>query len=966
VKTLFAVKAFPALRESDGSRPRATRYSLSFVAGLLALGGAYFAAAKLGLALAFQAEQVTAVWPPTGIALAAVLLFGYRMWPGIMVGALLANLTANESVLTACGISAGNTLEALAGAWLLRKFIGFRSLDRLKDVLGFVILAGGVSTMLSASIGVTSLCLGGIQPWAAYGSLWWLWWLGDAAGAVLVAPLILSWANQALLRPRRVSEAGALLGTLVLVSLVVFAGGVTAEISRHPLEYIIFPLIVWAALRFGQPGTTAVTFIASCIAIWGTVHGFGPFATGTMHQNLILLQTFMAVVAVTALLLSAAISERQGTEEVLRRNEELARHQFEEMEALYRMAPVGLSLVDTSLRYVRINQTLAVINGVPVEKTLGRTLHQVIPEIAPGIAPIYRQVIETGEPVLGFEIHGSTPREPGGERDWVVSYYPLKGIGSTVAGVGCIVQDVTDRKRAEQALRQSEASLRHRLDEMNTLLEILPTGVWIGNSDCSKITGNPAAYEMMGLPRGINASVTTDKPEMPSGLRIFANGVEVRPEDAPMQQVARSGKALRNIEHELVFPDGTRKAVYASIAPLFHADGKVRGVIGSYADFSERKQAEQALKEADQRKNEFLATLAHELRNPLAPISNALHLLRLSGNNPELQAEARGIMERQLGQMVRLIDDLLDVSRITRNKLKLRKERIELATAIQSALEATQPLIERLAHRLTVMLPPDPLYVHADPVRLAQVFTNLLNNAAKFTPRGGHIWFAADRQNANVLVSVRDTGIGIAGEHLPRLFALFSQVTPALERSQGGLGIGLSLVRGLVELHGGSVEARSEGLGRGSEFVVRLPVCSTAVQGPQKQEGECKLISSSCSRILVVEDNQDCAASLGRLLKQLGHDIRTALDGLEAVQIAETFQPQVVLLDIGLPKINGYDVARRIRQQPWGRNLLLIAMTGWGQEEDKRRAWEAGFDHHLVKPANLKTLLGLLETSSIR
>src|SRR5262249_22066627 len=329
---------------------------------------------------------------------------------------------------------------------------------------------------------------------------------------------------------------------------------------------------------------------------------------------------------------------------------------------------------------------------------------------------------------------------------------------------------ITERGRTEETLRQSRANLQHKLAELNTLLEILPTGVWIGNSDCSRITGNPAAYEVMGLPAGINASVTTTKPEMPSGLRIFADGVEVRPEDAPMQQVARTGQALRNIEHELMFADGTRKTVYASIAPLFGDDGKVRGVIGSYADFTDRKQAELALREADRRKDEFLATLAHELRNPLAPIRYALHLLQAPDCTPEKHAQAMSVMQRQLGHMVRLIDDLLDISRITHNKLQLRTERFELAMAIQNAVETIRPMMQDLSHQFTVSLPEQPIYVEADRVRLAQVFTNLLHNAAKFTDKGGRVSLTVERQDKEVLVTVRDTGIGIAADHLPRLF----------------------------------------------------------------------------------------------------------------------------------------------------------------------------------------------------
>ena len=374
----------------------------------------------------------------------------------------------------------------------------------------------------------------------------------------------------------------------------------------------------------------------------------------------------------------------------------------------------------------------------------------------------------------------------------------------------------------------------------------------------------------------------------------------------------------------------------------------------------ELRQKVEELAAADRRKDEFLATLAHELRNPLAPLRHALQLLHLAEDDPDLRKKARGVMERQLAQMVRLIDDLLDMSRITRNKLQLRKERIELATAIQSALEAVRPLVETAGHEVTVALPPEPVHLDADLTRLTQIFTNLLNNAVKYTKAGGHIRLAAERQGDEAVVSIRDTGIGISAEHLPHLFEMFSQVAPALERSTGGLGIGLALVRGLVELHGGSVEAHSAGLGQGSELVVRLPVAAAPAPAPSQPGAEPRSPSGARRRILIADDNLDSVEVLSLVLEHAGYEVRTAHDGLEAVQAAATFRPDVALLDIGMPGLNGYEAARRIREQSGGWDMVLVAITGWGQKGDKRRAREAGFDHHLTKPVDPADLQKLL------
>jgi CheY-like chemotaxis protein len=382
-------------------------------------------------------------------------------------------------------------------------------------------------------------------------------------------------------------------------------------------------------------------------------------------------------------------------------------------------------------------------------------------------------------------------------------------------------------------------------------------------------------------------------------------------------------------------------------------------------DVTERKRIEEALRETDRRKDEFLATLAHELRNPLAPIRNAVELLRRGADGPAFMEETCSIMERQIRHMVQLIDDLMDISRVTSGKLRLRKERVDLAATVQSALEEIRPLIEASGHELTVTMPPEPIHLDADPTRLAQVFSNLLNNAAKYTEKRGRIWLTVEQLEGQVSVSVRDTGIGIPAEHLTRIFDMFSQVTPTPDRSQGGLGIGLALVRGLVELQGGTIDARSSGPGMGSEFVVRLPVIEVPVQEPPQEpkEDDERFRSSVKYRILVVDDNADTAESLAMILRRMGNEIQTAHDGLEAVQAAATFRPEVVLLDIGLPKMNGYEAAKLIRDQSGNRKVAIIAMTGWGQKDDIRRALEAGFDHHLTKPvepAALSRLLALI------
>jgi CheY-like chemotaxis protein/two-component sensor histidine kinase len=366
------------------------------------------------------------------------------------------------------------------------------------------------------------------------------------------------------------------------------------------------------------------------------------------------------------------------------------------------------------------------------------------------------------------------------------------------------------------------------------------------------------------------------------------------------------------------------------------------------------------LKEADKRKDEFLATLAHELRNPLSPMRIAVTLLgRLQPPDAEL-ARLRQVIERQVDHLTRLVDDLLDVSRITRDKLTLRRENVDLADIIDAAVDAVRPDIDRHGHRLDLSLPPVPLRTQCDVVRLTQVFSNLLNNAAKYTPPGGTISVTAEAHGETAVVRVRDTGVGIPAEKLPWLFEMVYQADPP-DASDGGLGIGLTLVRRLLEMHGGSVEASSGGRGRGSEFVVRLPLAAAAAAVAAQTETPSRdFMPTVPRRILVVDDNRDSAEMLRALLEITGNIVQTAYDGEEALAEAERMRPDAILLDIGLPRMNGYEVCRRLREQPWGRQMLIVAQTGWGQDQDLRRSTDAGFDAHFTKPIDDEALLALL------
>lgn len=507
------------------------------------------------------------------------------------------------------------------------------------------------------------------------------------------------------------------------------------------------------------------------------------------------------------------------------------------------------------------------------------------------------------------------------------------------------IEDMTDHRLAEEARQQLESrytSLVRNIKDHSIFMMDCEGVVTTWNTEAQTIIGY-TEEEIIGK----NFSI------------IFT------PEDLEAQMPAHELKLARDDgraedERWHLRKNGERFWALGIVTPMHDVRGKLIGFSKILRDMTDRKRAEEALQNADRHKDTFLATLAHELRNPLAPIRNGLQLLRLT-SDAELQEQTREMMERQLGLVVRLVEDLLDISRISQNKLEMRKDTVELWAIIQSAVETARPQIEANGHTLTVTLPPTPVYLYADLTRLSQVFWNILNNSAKYTKPGGRIVLTATVVEDQAVVTIEDTGIGIPEESLSGLFGMFSQVEVNMERAKGGLGIGLAIVKGLTESHGGTVEVSSAGIGQGSAFIVRLPIeqHSTAQEKKPAQENT---RSGTQRRILVVDDNQDGAASLAMLLTIMGHDVRTAHNGMEGVDLAEAFRPDLIVMDVGLPKLNGLDACRRIREMAWAKNTVIVAATGWGLEEDRRRSEEAGCDHHLVKPVDIAELSTLLAT----
>ncbi len=592
--------------------------------------------------------------------------------------------------------------------------------------------------------------------------------------------------------------------------------------------------------------------------------------------------------------------------------------------------------------------------GYTAQEACGKSIMLLIPPERRYEEEMILARISSGERVEHYE----TVRvaKEGRRLDVSLNVSPVRDDTGRIVGASKVARDITERKRTQQAIQTT-------VERFRRLANMVPAVIWTAAPDGTITFASDRWYEYTGLRRNENVAdwprLVLHPDDYQRRMTLWTAAVATG-EDYHIE--------VRNRRH-----DGEYRWWMSQATPIKDDEGRIVEWFGTSTDIHDLKLAEQALRDADRRKDEFLATLAHELRNPLAPIRSSLHLLRMtSGDSNESLvsvAKIHDMLERQVNHMVRLVDDLLEVARISRGAIALRRETVPLAAIIRNALDASRPLIEAANHQLAVSLPTEPVFLHVDPVRMAQVLSNLLNNAARYTDPGGQIWLSAVLRQEELTISVRDTGIGIRREELSQIFKMFTQLDRSRQLGDSGLGIGLSLASSLVQLHGGTIAARSDGLGKGSEFIVRLPLASirgTAGVQPQPPVAERAIAPASARehrpRVLIVDDNRDAANSLGMLLKLMSAEVAIAHDGVSALELLPKHLPTIVLLDIGMPGMDGFEVARRIRAHPAGRDVKLVALTGWGQESDRYRIRESGFDVHLVKPADVAAIEALLQT----
>jgi PAS domain S-box-containing protein len=929
----------------------------ALIATLLVCGG-YYAGGALGMELRLVPGGPTEIWLPQGILLAALLVSPARRW-WLYALALLpthVQLTVALSPRVPAPMMlvqfAGQFVQAALAAALLRRVLGNPPrLDSLRR-MGMFIFGGTFLVPL-----VVQALVVGIYVATGFVHDFWAPWqqrvLARMAGAVIVGAPILSIAANGLAgirrKPRRIAEF-VFLTVCLMVTLPVLFAWKPGQPPHQWLVIVPLPFLLWSAVRF-RPGTLGLhLLIVVLVALLCTRAGRGPFAIGSVAQIIVALQGFFLFISIPLMLLSALVWQNAQAAASLRRSQEQYRAVVEDQTDLICRFMADGTYTFVNGAYCRYLQRSA-------DELIGQKLWQ-FPSASPQPIPeAFLAAVTPDQPVASIEHQVADAR---GEVRWMEwtdrGFFDDRGRVVEFQAVG---HDITDRKRTEEVIKQSEAQVRH-------FVRHVPAAVAMFDRDMRYLIYSPrwltdyklGDQDLVG--RG-HYEVFPETPERwkEAHRRCLAGAVDIHDDDS------------------FVRTDGSTEWLRWDLRPWRNARNEIGGVIMFTEVITERKRAEEehgrllaqarvaeALREVDRRKDEFLAVLSHELRNPLAPITMALEVMRLRETGDDSIVWARDIIARQTAQLTRLVDDLLDVSRITLGKITLNRSALDLRPIVAQAVEAVQPLFTARRHHLAIDVATEPLPILGDGARLTQIISNLLNNAARFTAEGGHIVLTARREGGRVVLSVKDDGIGIPSAMRERVFEMFTQIESPGQRKQDGLGIGLALVKRLVAMHDGDIEARSAGVGCGSELVVRLPIAEDdrgtqagAVSGAHEAAR-----GPGPKRILVVDDNVDAAETLSRLLRLSGHEVRVVHDGLAALAAAGEMNPDIVLLDIGLPKLDGLEVARSLRARSYGPRPLLVAITGFGQADDRARTAAAGFDHHLTKPVDPRLLQKLMQT----
>ena len=799
-----------------------SKNSSKFLYRILTISGVtvvYFAAAELGLSLAFIHGNVSPVWPPTGVAIVSLLLLGFRVWPGILVGAFAANFLTPIPFASAMGIAVGNTLEAVSAAFILRT-IGFNnSFDRAKHVAWFLI-AATVGTMLAATIGNISLCLGGAAAWPSFGSLWLTWWLGDLVGGLVITPLIMAWAsNSHQIVTERWAESLLLLTLLTLTSMVLFGGWFPSQYQNYPLAHLAFPFLIWAAFRLGQRGITAALLVLAAVAIWGTSNGYGSFARPALNESLLLVQVYIGATAVMCLFLVASIEERRLANKILRQSER------------------------------RLSGNLGVT--------------RILAE-SPALSDATPRILQTICESLGWEVGALWVIDSGTNELHCLTFWHVPGADARA------FEDVSHRTRFAPGVG-------------------LPGRVW------SSLTPEwiPDVGKDDNFPRSPYAKAC--------GLHAaFA---------FPIQFRTKFLGVMEFFSREIRQPDGALLAMFASIG------GQIGQFVERKRNEDEREQllvrelaARAEAERANKTKDEFLAIVSHELRTPLNAIVGWASMLRSGSLDAARATRAIEVIDRNAKAQAQLIEDILDVSRIVSGNLRINPLPVQLQQVIEAAVDSIRPAADAKQIQLRMDLDQNASPVSGDPDRLQQVVWNLLSNAVKFTPSGGEVKVRLEAANSHLNIEVSDNGVGIPAQFLPHVFDRFRQADGSTTRRHGGLGLGLAIVRNLVELHGGAVSAHSDGEGKGTTFIISLPSVGVSTQLPVSQSPlDVAQFSRNGTRelrglrILAVEDDLDSREMLEMVLKSQGADVVAVSRVKDALRVLDGngWKPQILGFRLG-------------------------------------------------------------------